>query len=935
MVMDRNASGEAEKHLLLTHHPKDGDYKQQSIQHWLNTNCTSPASEDRPMSPQKAGIRRRMSSTEDDLMLGIEAMTYPSAIQHMSIKEYVRAFHSENPPLTRLDSAASTTSLNIEPRSVFGFLDRWHSDPEELLLDLGFGKEEPDISTKIPARFINSSSVATGINIRVFLDAQKLRMEMENLDICKITTQNLSPELNVVQVQTLDTKKECGTLLRRISQNSPHKSIKDSQKLEESWENEENTLSSLGKDRKYAFLHAHPFIPEDDSILSPLEVGQNGDQKKAPHLPLDLKMGQDYPLLETSAKDRDAQFLMPQAKRLKRSMCDQLPESFEMEEMQSFDEDCSPRMTANKNCSDVKRENSYQSDSSGFLEEPVIPSQILHAFNTVGCDSVNSQAPLQESKQWPVQIKDPGQETRNITDQTSAPVSVDSDQTKCSEAYTELQVSEGEKKINVENLDHHLHAFGDQQRITVPCVDKVTGEKSELSDNNRHLPIASLKATQHDSVADESFWENNQIKKENGDVDNQNNDTVNSIAVNVNHVLTTQQESSLHLQHPTALSKLVTIQIPQEILQQKNVTEVHSLEPAPLLFQSNEDLSKHSVFKESGKMRDASVQTENNTEKFTIKTSQCDQDRNLPLPVPEFQSGRQFTKSVSVDTGLHIVEQNTQKLTDFTPAHCLCCHHCHCFQHHCSSTWLKANNMECPSKTAVSHSEPQLIKTLQQLQQTARVISGSPQTIPEIETMRKCLQSFRNRLVDIEQDIIEQQASVYSVLTEDEREDVKRLQKLRQAVRQEVTEIEVQLQDQARQVGEAMKVQLQSLLDEQSSVRLYLEVLKQTGDAISDGQLCPSSIYMTSTPAAVTNSQELELNPGTSLSMRSMLGQGPVNSPATSDSNKIDSEACSEAVKDTKLTEKKHHETQTLDFRTILQHIKQSFKQLRLAGPDD
>lgn len=55
----------------------------------------------------------------------------------------------------------------------------WEKDPVEILLDLGFGTEEPDVCTKIPSRFLSGASVAKGINIRVFLEAQKQRMDIE------------------------------------------------------------------------------------------------------------------------------------------------------------------------------------------------------------------------------------------------------------------------------------------------------------------------------------------------------------------------------------------------------------------------------------------------------------------------------------------------------------------------------------------------------------------------------------------------------------------------------------------------------------------------------------------------------------------------------------------------------------------------------------
>uniref|UniRef100_A0A8V5GJ73 Uncharacterized protein n=1 Tax=Melopsittacus undulatus TaxID=13146 RepID=A0A8V5GJ73_MELUD len=59
------------------------------------------------------------------------------------------------------------------------WLTLWEKDPVEILLDLGFGTEEPDVCTKIPSRFLSGASVAKGINIRVFLEAQKQRMDIE------------------------------------------------------------------------------------------------------------------------------------------------------------------------------------------------------------------------------------------------------------------------------------------------------------------------------------------------------------------------------------------------------------------------------------------------------------------------------------------------------------------------------------------------------------------------------------------------------------------------------------------------------------------------------------------------------------------------------------------------------------------------------------
>lgn len=59
----------------------------------------------------------------------------------------------------------------------------WQEDPEELLLDLGFGADGADLRGRIPARFLTHPSQARGMSLHVFLEAQKSRLDLEHPDV--------------------------------------------------------------------------------------------------------------------------------------------------------------------------------------------------------------------------------------------------------------------------------------------------------------------------------------------------------------------------------------------------------------------------------------------------------------------------------------------------------------------------------------------------------------------------------------------------------------------------------------------------------------------------------------------------------------------------------------------------------------------------------
>ncbi|XP_070967943.1 protein ITPRID2 isoform X1 [Oncorhynchus clarkii lewisi] len=141
----------------------------------------------------------KSKSFEDDLSLGAEAtvldveegVSEPSSCPLLfpPPKHPHRGVTTSTPrqrlalPLLHLGHSLASSGLSkstSKASSVSEALQMCAEDAEETLYQLGFGCDEPEVTARIPIRFINFPSHAHGINLRLFLQSQLHRLRQED-----------------------------------------------------------------------------------------------------------------------------------------------------------------------------------------------------------------------------------------------------------------------------------------------------------------------------------------------------------------------------------------------------------------------------------------------------------------------------------------------------------------------------------------------------------------------------------------------------------------------------------------------------------------------------------------------------------------------------------------------------------------------------------
>ncbi|XP_075966472.1 protein ITPRID2 isoform X1 [Anarhichas minor] len=104
------------------------------------------------------------------------------------------------PPLLNLGHSMASSCLSsstcTSTSSISEILQLCAEDAEETLYELGFGRDEPQVTVRIPPRFFTFPSLSQGINFRLFLDSQLRRIREEDPSL------SLASRFRQVQVLT-------------------------------------------------------------------------------------------------------------------------------------------------------------------------------------------------------------------------------------------------------------------------------------------------------------------------------------------------------------------------------------------------------------------------------------------------------------------------------------------------------------------------------------------------------------------------------------------------------------------------------------------------------------------------------------------------------------------------------------------------------------
>ncbi|XP_028904537.1 protein ITPRID1 isoform X2 [Ornithorhynchus anatinus] len=822
-------------------------------------------------------------------------------------------------------------------RSISKWLELWQKDPEEILLNLGFGADEPDVCTRIPVRFLRCHSSARGINMRVFLEAQKTRFDIESpelcerfrqLDILDHVTSVFSSLLNDtgapgqgegeeeeeerrVQEAPREGQRRTGQVLRRVSNRLTRLALS---------QGPPETPTGRQGGANFSGRHLLASLAEKRCPTVMEEAGDRGAWCRTIPKPLVLSPPPNTPGgPKATPRDQalsEPSLPLPPAFRTISRHGSKPPDSFEMEEIQSFEEETgiSPDFFSGAAGPGVTRACSCQSDSSGFLEEPLESFSLRNPSalggGNLSCSDGRKLASLYPDSEQPravsqvAGVPSPSTALGSTRDTRGSPPPSSGPRVRGEKSF--LLTEQGDALFRAKEnplacpardgtlvgrvQDGHLDIKANPGFQLLPCpvvdgkderglvisyydcflgftVAQVIGAKEEYpppeeegKSSPTHLPqrnpgswmgkgggeaspgqeVHSLPVSDIFLVPDSppptsplkaagsgNPWQH--FTSPTGAIQTPEGAEFGppgnpGPAASSNPNLPTPETGAFVPdpdQTPTPI-RSVTIQMPSRL-----VSVVHDgprrseRAPGPAVGGRGSGNPTET--------RDKATQTE----KHVPGGARCPNSRPHHLP-----------RSISLDSG-------TPGVTACVPCPGLGArqgYRNHCSRHHGPTAWPGPEPLchlghRCPR---CDHLEMQLAESLHILRETA-----VPEISPDTAAMKNLCQTFREQLDEADRHFTLQQAVFAGAAEAERREEWRCLQALRQAVRQEVAELEFQLNDRARLARDGI-LMLEQLLEEQSRLLATLHLPDWREESEAQIRAPPSEI---SGPAGVSGKQ--------------------------------------------------------------------------------
>ncbi|XP_055038520.2 uncharacterized protein itprid1 [Misgurnus anguillicaudatus] len=783
-----------------------GKCNEDAIEHWLTSIIKE---ETKPDVVLETAVLS--DSKDDNLALGVEASLYGKR-SIRTVQSFLRA-SEDLPSLSRWNSLESDLSTQSKV-SVMDVLDMLQDDPEELLLDLGFGIDEPDITGRIPARFLCYQSNARGISFQLFLEAQQSRIDVENPDVrsrfreIEVLQQVTATFTNLVGAssQVLDTspiqasmdarerRKRVASILRRAAKKTTRQAQKMQDKPPTASSAQAEPESSIDKripsKRSKVSDDSSPFLDDQSKIsdaatavVSGSTVRVTTDPLKFNAVPSSMGKGMQEPM-----------------------------GSFELEKIRSSG------VPGNSNGpvdpgggrldSDVIRTNNFQSDSSSFLEDPPISQHNITESELRNIRMLNgiSQENTTSRRRPRKQKENIAREPRDF-EHTDSPISsvlgtADSGSiNNIIQSHTVLGTAESDSAQmgKTQTEKENLHYSDQLQKM----LTKNGNSESSLPDDRKMSSGVTLAYyVQMDPVVfptelRDRFQSTERVYKQSISLfeELQSAETISSFSP------TEPETGDLE-------RKVSTTTFPHEDIEQIQYTETSVCDQIGESQTATEDQNVNTAIEHSSptslKLRRESFSRRSRSD------GGMDNDSGMHSPFTSVETssphmwnsmersrdlGYFRTRSMSLDTGLSHEEED-QRWECALLAGTQRCFYCGSLIN--DNRWAKIQR---------------------------GLSSDLPYSLDELENTMRCMRKFRNVLTEIEVRVEEEQASVLGSLSESHREELEDVLRLRAAVKQEAGVLEQQLSDIVDNYDDSIKMKLNRLLDEQSQLCSQLRIV--------------------------------------------------------------------------------------------------------------